>query len=308
MSRREVRVSMASTLSPAARTTLATQTHSRAALARAIVGRIALHCLLIGLGLAALAPIAWMLSTSLKPSGTEYEWPIRWIPERIMFGNYVMALTVMNFSVYYRNTFTIAILATLGTTLTSAMAGFAFARLRFVARGTLFVLVLSTMMLPEAVTLIPTYIIFRTVGWIDTLYPLIVPSWLGGSAFYIFLVRQFFLTIPHELDEAARIDGAGNLRIFWQILMPLAGPVLAVTAVFTFVDKWTQFLSPLIYLNSDQNRTVALGIALNRGLFNTQLNYLMADSLVMTLPIIVLFFVAQRYFMKGIVMTGLTGR
>jgi multiple sugar transport system permease protein len=275
---------------------------------RSIAGRVGLHGLLIALSVVALVPIAWMLSTSLKPSGTEYEWPIRWIPGRVLFGNYVKALTVMDFGVYYRNTFTIAILATLGTTLTSAMAGFAFARLRFVGRGPLFILVLSTMMLPEAVTLIPTYIIFRTVHWIDTLLPLIVPSWLGGGAFYIFLVRQFFLTIPHELDEAARIDGAGNLRIFWQILMPLAGPVLAVTAVFTFVDKWTQFLTPLIYLNSDQNRTVALGIALNSGMFNTQLNYLMADALVMTLPILVLFFVAQRYFMKGIVMTGLTGR
>jgi multiple sugar transport system permease protein len=281
---------------------------SRTARVRSSAGRFGLHGVLLALSIVALVPIAWMLSTSLKLSGTEYEWPIRWIPERIMFSNYVKALTVMNFGVYYRNTLSIGILATLGTTLTSAMAGFAFARLRFVGRGPLFLLVLSTMMLPEAVTLIPTYIIFRTVQWIDTLLPLIVPSWLGGSAFYIFLVRQFFLTIPHELDEAARIDGAGNVRIFWQILMPLAGPVLAVTAVFTFVDKWTQFLSPLIYLNSDQNRTVALAIALNKGLFNTRLNYLMADTLVMTLPVLVLFFVAQRYFMKGIVMTGLTGR
>ena len=255
---------MASTVTPTASVTLVAPAHGRAARLRSAASRVALHGLLIGLSVVALVPIVWMLSTSLKASGTEYEWPIRWIPERIVFGNYVKALTVMNFGAYYRNTFTIAILATLGTTLTSAMAGFAFARLRFVGRGPLFILVLSTMMLPEAVTLIPTYIVFRTVHWIDTLFPLIVPSWLGGGAFYIFLVRQFFLTIPHELDEAARIDGAGDFRIFWQILLPLAGPVLAVTAVFTFVDKWTQFLTPLIYLNSDQNRTVALGIALDR--------------------------------------------
>jgi len=299
---------VASTVTPTASVTLVAPAHGRAARLRSAASRVALHGLLIALSVVALVPIAWMLSTSLKASGTEYEWPIRWIPDRIVVGNYVKALTIMNFGAYYRNTFTIAILATLGTTLTSAMAGFAFARLRFVGRGPLFILVLSTMMLPEAVTLIPTYIVFRTVHWIDTLFPLIVPSWLGGGAFYIFLVRQFFLTIPHELDEAARIDGAGDFRIFWQILLPLAGPVLAVTAVFTFVDKWTQFLTPLIYLNSDQNRTVALGIALNNGLFNTRLNYLMADTVVMTLPILVLFFVAQRYFMKGIVMTGLTGR
>lgn len=267
-----------------------------------------LHALLIALSIVALVPIAWMLSTSLKPNGTEYAWPIQWIPDRLVFDNYVHSFAVMNFVQYYRNTFTIAILATLGATLTSSMAGYAFARLRFVGRDLLFIAVLSTMMLPDVVTLIPTYIIFRTVHWIDTLLPLIVPAWLGGGAFYIFLVRQFFMTIPYELDEAARIDGAGTFRIFSQILLPLAGPVLAVTAIFTFIDRWTQFLTPLIYLNSDQNRTVALGLALNQGMFNTHLNYLMADSLGMTLPIIVLFFVAQRYFMKGIVLTGLTGR
>jgi len=269
---------------------------------------LALNLLLIALSVAALLPIAWMVSTSLKPTGTEYEWPIRWIPDRIVLENYVRAHTVMNFALYYRNTITIAALSTLGATLTSTLAAYAFARLRFVGRNFWFVALLSTLMLPDIVTLIPTYVIFRTLKWIDTLYPLIVPSWLGGGAFFIFLARQFFMTIPFELDEAARIDGAGSFRIYWQIILPLSGPVLAVVSTFTFVDKWTQFLTPLIYLNSDEVRTVALGIALNKGLYNVHMNYLMAGSVAMTLPIVVLFFSAQRYFMKGIVMTGMAGR
>ena len=269
---------------------------------------VALNVLLVGLSIVALTPIAWMISTSLKPTGTEYEWPIRWIPDRVVLENYVRAHTIMNFAVYYRNTITIAVLSTVGATLTSTLAAYAFARGRFIARDFWFVVLLSTLMLPDIVTLIPTYVIFRTLGWIDTLYPLIVPSWLGGGAFFIFLARQFFMTIPFELDEAARIDGAGSFRIYWQIVMPLSGPVLAVVSTFTFVDKWTQFLTPLIYLNSDDLRTVALGIALNKGLYNVHMNYLMAGSVTMTIPIIVLFFVAQRYFMKGIVLTGLAGR
>ena len=274
----------------------------------AVAAGVALNLLLVVLSVGALLPIAWMVSTSLKPAGTEYEWPIRWIPDRIVLENYLRAHTVMNFAVYYRNTITIAALSTLGATLTSTLAAYAFARLRFVGRELWFVALLSTLMLPDIVTLIPTYVIFRTLKWIDTLYPLIVPSWLGGGAFFVFLARQFFMTIPFELDEAARIDGAGSFRIYWQIILPLSGPVLAVVSTFTFVDKWTQFLTPLIYLNSDEVRTVALGIALNKGLYNVHMNYLMAGSVAMTLPIVVLFISAQRYFMKGIVLTGLAGR
>jgi len=192
--------------------------------------------------------------------------------------------------------------------LTASLVAFGFARTRFPGRDALFVVVLGTMMIPHQVTIIPLYIIFRELGWLNTYLPLIVPAWLGGGAFFIFLARQFFMTIPFELDEAARIDGAGSFRIYWQILLPLSGPVLAVVSTFTFVDKWTQFLTPLIYLNSDDLRTVALGIALNKGLYNVHMNYLMAGSVAMTIPIIILFFSAQRYFMKGIVLTGLAGR
>lgn len=270
-----------------------------------------MNVLLLLISGVALVPLAWMISTSLKATGAEYDWPPRWIPEPIVFANYVRAHTVMNFAMYYRNTITISVLTTLGAVLTSTMAAYAFARLRFFGRDVFFVVLLATMMLPGIVTLIPTYIIFRTFGWINTLLPLIVPSFLGAGhsgAFNIFLARQFFMSIPYELEEAARIDGAGTFRIYWQIMLPLAGPLLAVIAIFTFLNHWTEFMAPLIYLNTDEMRTVALGIALNRGLFSVQLNYLMAASTVMTIPVVVLFFAAQRYFMKGILLTGLAGR
>jgi multiple sugar transport system permease protein len=266
------------------------------------------HVFLIGISLVALLPITWMISTSLKAKGTELEWPIKWIPDPIVWQNYVSAHTILSFGYYYRNTILIAVLATVGAALTSSMAGFAFARLRFVGRGPLFIMVLATLMLPNIVTLIPTYIIYRTAGWIDTFVPLILPSWVGGGAFNVFLMRQFFMTLPHELDDAARVDGASNFRIYAQILLPLCGPCQAVVAIFTFVEHWTEFLLPLIYLNSDYNRTVSIGLALGSGTFRNTYNYIMAVATTMTLPIVVLFFSAQRYFMKGIVMTGMAGR
>jgi multiple sugar transport system permease protein len=272
------------------------------------VSHLVAHLVLLGISAVALVPIIWMTSTALKAKGTELEWPIRWIPDPIVWQNFVTAHTILSFGYYYRNTIAIAALSTLGAALTASMAGFAFARLKFVGRGPLFILVLTTLMLPNIVTLIPTYMIWRQMGWIDTLVPLIVPSWLGGGAFNVFLMRQFFMTLPHELDDAARVDGASNYRIYAQILLPLCGPVLAVVAIFTFVEHWTEFLLPLIYLNSDKMRTVSIGLELGSGTFRNTYNYIMAVATVMTLPILVLFFSAQRYFMKGIVMTGMAGR
>jgi multiple sugar transport system permease protein len=271
-------------------------------------GRLVAHATLLVVSAVALLPLVWMLSTSLKAKGTELEWPIRWIPEPIVWQNYIQAHTILSFAYYYRNTITIALLATLGAVITSSMAGYAFARLRFVGRDLLFIMVLATMMLPSIVTLIPTYIIWRELGAIDTFLPLIMPSWLGGTAFNVFLTRQFFMTLPHDLDDAARVDGASNYRIYWQILLPLCGPVLAVVAIFTFVEHWTEFLLPLIYLNSDHMRTVAIGLALGKGTFRNTYNYIMAIAFTMTLPIGIIFFSAQRYFMKGVVMTGMAGR
>lgn len=275
---------------------------------RTLVAHSGLYVLLITISVVATVPMLYMISTSLKQSGLEYEWPVKWIPDPIVWANYAKAHTVMPFHFFYRNTVVIAITSTAGSMLTATMAGYAFARLRFIGRNFLFVLTLATMMLPGIVTLIPTFLLFRHFGWINTLYPMIVPHILGGGAFYIFLTRQFFMSIPYELEEAARIDGASSIRIYWQIMIPLAGPVLAVIGVFGFVDRWTEFLQALIYLNTDDVRTVAIGLALNNALFEDRLNYIMAASFTMSVPIIALFFFAQRYFMRGIVMTGFAGR
>ena len=198
-------------------------------------------------------PLAWLISTSLKTGAQTFVMPPKWIPDPIVWENYPEAFKAVPFHRYFWNTIQIVIFATLGTLITASMAAFAFARLRFPGRGFLFGLVLSTIMLPGIVTLIPTFILFRYLGWINTLLPLIVPYWFGGGAFNIFLIRQFFMTLPYELDEAARIDGASNFRIYWNILMPLSKPVLATVAVFSFIHHWNDFFLPLVYLRTPAN-------------------------------------------------------
>lgn len=254
-----------------------------------------------------LVPFLWLLSSSLKSEGQIWVFPIQWVPKPVMWSNYVRALTYLPFGLYTMNTLFITIMTLLGVVLTSSLAGYAFARLRFPGREMIFYIVLSTMMLPYVVTLIPTYIIFKDLGWIDTFKPLIVPAFFGGGAFNIFLFRQFFRTIPQELLDAARIDGASELKIFGEIMVPLSSPVMATVAIFTFMGAWNDFLGPLIYLNSPNKLTVALGLANFKNLYSTNWNLLMAASAAMIMPIVALFFVAQRYFVKGIVLTGMKG-
>ena len=273
-----------------------------------------LHVVLIGLGALFVLPLLWLVSTSLKRSGSEMVYPPQWIPHPIMWSNYRTALFDLEpFLLYLRNTGIVATGVTIGDVLTTSLAGYGFARLRFPGRNVLFMGILATLMLPNIVTLIPTFLLMRSLHWIDTFLPLIVPAWAGastnGGAFSIFLFRQFFLTIPHELDEAARIDGASPLRIWWNVLLPLSGPVLITVVIFDVLNSWNDFLLPLIYLNSAENFTLALGL----GQFQlahqqTLWNYMMAASTAMIVPVIVLFFFAQRYFMRGIVTSGLAGR
>ena len=222
--------------------------------------------------------------------------------------NYVRAMTVLPFHLFVKNTLIITLSATAGSILTASLAGFAFARLRFPARGFLFGLCLSSMMLPYAVTMIPQFILFKSLGWVNTLLPLTVPAWFGGGAFFIFLCRQFFMTIPYEYDDAARIDGAGEWQIWARVILPLSRPVLATIAVFSFVNHWNDFMGPLIYLHSMEKRTIAVGLRTYLGMEGTDWNYLMAAAVASTIPILVLFFSAQRYFVKGVVMSGLAGR
>ncbi|MGH2533009.1 MAG: carbohydrate ABC transporter permease [Thermomicrobiales bacterium] len=253
-----------------------------------------------------LLPIFWLISTSLKAPGQIFRFPPEWMPNPVQWQNYPDALTAMPFGRYVLNTLVITLANVVGVLLSSSLAAYGFARLRFPGRDALFVLVLSSLMLPQTVILIPRYIEFRELGWIDTWLPLIVPNFFG-SAYFIFLLRQFFRTIPRDLSDAARVDGASELRIFWQIILPLSRPALAVVAIFTFLFNWNDFLEPLIYISSPDKFTVALGLASFRGLFATQWHLLMAASTVMILPVVVLFFVLQRYFVRGVVLTGIKG-
>jgi multiple sugar transport system permease protein len=270
--------------------------------------RLVAHALLAGFGVVMLVPLLWMLSTSLKLDGLEFEYPPRWIPGQLAFDNYAKGLTILPFGRYLVNTLVITIVATAGSVLSSSFVAFGFARLRFPERDKLFVLVLATLMIPWQVTLIPTFILFKELGWVNTYLPLTVTHFFGGGAFNIFLMRQYYMTIPYDLDEAARIDGASSLQIWWQVLLPLATPALGTIAVFGVLHHWNDFLGPLIFMNKPDMRTMALGLQFFIGQYGTRWNQLMAVSVIMTLPIIALFFSAQRLFMRGIVMTGLAGR
>lgn len=261
-------------------------------------------------GVIMLLPWLWMLSTAFKQSGQEFVFPPAWIPNPIKWTNFGEAINFLPvpFVRTALNTLIITFGATAGTVFSASLAAFSFARLRFKGREFMFLLVISTMMLPGVVTLIPTFLIFRTLGWLDTFLPLIVPSWLGGSAFSIFLLRQFFLTIPRELDEAARMDGASNLRIFWNIILPLAQPALMTIIIFQVLWRWNDFLEPLIYLNTMTHYTIALALRVFQNDRSQRINYLMALSTLQTLPIVILFFFGQKYFIRGITLTGLSGR
>jgi ABC-type glycerol-3-phosphate transport system permease component len=275
---------------------------------RETIGALAWHIMLSAFALVLIAPLVWLISTSLKEQGAIFKLPPEWIPNPVRLQNYPEALTAQPFGRFFANTMIITVLATLGTVITASMAAYSFARLRFPMRSFWFGVMISTLMLPSIVTLIPTFILFRMLKWIDTFYPLIVPFWFGGSPFFIFLLRQFFLTIPLELDEAARIDGAGNFRIYWQIILPLAKPALATVTIFSIINHWNEFVLPLIYLHSTEKWTMAIGLQGFSDLYSTQWHWLMAASTVMVLPLIILFFSAQRYFLEGIHMAGLTGR
>lgn len=273
-----------------------------------VVTRVIVHVTLVLIAALSCLPLVYMVSTSLKPDGTEQEFPIKWIPERIAWENYQRAYEAVPVLIFLKNTVIIVVVCMVGELLSSSLVGYGFARLRFPGRNVLFMLMLSTLMLPYFVTMIPLFVLFRTLGWIDTLYPLTVPAFFGGPAFYIFLMRQFFLTLPTDLDQAARIDGAGFFRIWWSILLPLARPALATIAILSLVFHWNDFTGPLILLNSEENFTLALGVRVFQHWYRTYFNQMMAYATMMTIPIFTLFFLFQKHFVKGIATTGLTGR
>ncbi|HEX4054864.1 MAG TPA: carbohydrate ABC transporter permease [Tepidisphaeraceae bacterium] len=258
-------------------------------------------------------PFLWMISTSLKTVSQTMTDPPQIIPHPAVPGNYwkVIISDKVDFPLYTRNTLVIAALSVLGTTLSSAVAAYGFAKIRFRGRGILFVLMLSTMMIPFPVMMLPLFMIFRFIGdhtplqMLGTFRPLWLPTWFG-SAFSIFLLRQFFLTIPDDLGEAARIDGCSEWGIFWRIMLPLSRPALAVVALFSFMWAWNNFLGPLLYLQRPEQYTLALGLqAFQSQQGGTDWNLLMAASMLVMLPVILLFFLAQKTFIRGIATTGL---
>lgn len=269
--------------------------------------KIIIYALLIGFSLLFIFPFVWMVGTSLTASGLVLDRNRPIIPLHPVWHNYVEALTVLPFNIFLKNTLLISVLSVIGETLSASLVAFAFARLKFPGRDALFVLVLSTMMLPAQVTMIPTFIMFTVPGWIDSLKPLIVPSFFGGGAFFIFLLRQFFLTIPGELEDAARIDGCGSFGIYRHVIMPLSKPALTAVALFSFIGHWNDFLGPLIYTQSMDKKTLALGLNAFEGLHGTEYNLMMAASVAVLIPIIVIFFFSQKYFVEGVVTSGVKG-
>lgn len=275
---------------------------------RRLVGNALTYTVLTLLSLIFTLPLLWMVTTSLKEQGQVFHVPPVWIPDPFRWDNYPEATRRAPLWLWLHNTATITVLATVGNVLTASMVGFGFARLRFPGRDVLFILLLSTMMLPPVVTLVPKFIMFRTIGWNDTFYPLIVPSFFGVSAFNIFLVRQYYLTIPLDMDEAARIDGASNWQVWWQILVPLSTPVLVAVAIFSFVQHWNEFLDPLVFLHSEQMKTLSLGLRAFINPNDASWHITMAASMWLIVPMIAIFFIGQRHFIQGAAMSGITGR
>jgi multiple sugar transport system permease protein len=273
-----------------------------------------LHLALIGLSLIFTFPLIWMLLTSVKPLEETMSTKIVWIPSHILWHNYYDAfvyhsdkLGYIPFLIYGRNTLLVCALVVSGTICSNALVAYAFARMRFPGRDLLFSITLATMMIPFPVLMVPIYALFKNLGWVGTFRPLWVPAWFG-SAFNIFLLRQFFRTIPFELSEAARLDGCSEWQIFRQVIMPLSKPALAVVALFSFMGTWNDFLGPMIYLIDQKTFTLGLGLQAYQSQHGgTPWNLLMAASAMVMLPIIVLFFFAQKQFIQGIAVTGLKG-
>src|SRR5918911_611743 len=251
-------------------------------------------------------PLYWMVATSFKTTPEVFQNPPVWWPAHLMWSNYPEALKVFPFLRYLRNTLTITAPVTIGTTVSSSLVAYGFSLLRWKGRDIVFYLVLATLMIPQWVTLVPLYILFNNIGWVNTYKPLIVPGFFGDP-FSIFLLRQFFLRQPQELVDAARIDGASHLRIFLQITLPLAKPALAVVALFQFIYSWTDFFNPLIYLSNPDKYTLQLGLYNFFAQHFVDWPGFMAASLVVLSPIVILFFLTQRTFIEGITFTGLRG-
>ena len=251
-------------------------------------------------------PFFWMVSTSLKIPENIYLDPPQWIPDPVAWSNYIEIFDVGPVWAWIYNSTVITVVSVVTRTLSSIMVAYGFARFKFPGSRVLFFLLLSSLMLPGHVTIIPRFLMFRDWQWLDTFWPLITPNFFA-AAFSVFLIRQFLMTLPREIDEAAEIDGATSWDILWRLLVPLSKPVIATVAVFTFIDSWNEFFEPFIYLSSPDRLTLAVGIRWFRTQYETQFHLMMAISVVAVLPIIIAFLFTQKYFIRGIALTGLKG-
>lgn len=256
--------------------------------------------------LAFVFPLYWMVSTSLKTDVEIFMVPPTLIPLDPQWQNYPASTQYIPFWQYMFNTLVICALTIVGTVISCSLIAYGFARVRWPGRNVVFIIYLSTIMLPAQVTMIPLYIVFRQMGWVGTMWPLVVPAFFG-NALYVFLLRQFFMTIPNELTDAARIDGANELGIFWRIMLPLLKPALATVALFTFVATYRDFLGPLIYLTEQNQWTISLGLKMFQNMYGAQWQLMMAAATLTMIPTMVLFFLTQRTFIEGIALTGIKG-
>jgi multiple sugar transport system permease protein len=271
------------------------------------VERFFLYFVLIAGAAVCLLPLVWMLRSSLMTSVQIFELPPRLVPHPFRWSNYGEALTILPFGRYFVNSIAIVVLVIVGTVITSSLCAYSFARIKWRGRDLVFSLIVATMMLPYAVTLIPTFVGWSAVRLTNTFGPLIIPAWFGGGAFYIFLLRQFYRGIPRELDEAARIDGANHVQIYSHIMVPLTKTSLIVVGLFAFLNTWNDFLGPLVYLNSSNKYTLALGLMQFTGMYKAEWHLMMAAATVVVAPAILIFLVGQRYFIEGIALTGIKG-
>ncbi len=272
---------------------------------RSKLGKFFVFLILIGGSAMILSPVWWMFSTSLKGMKEIMHYPPTWYPHEVHWDNYIKAWTSANFTRYTLNTLFLAFFGVTSNVLSNSFIAYGFAKIKFPGRKILFGIVLATMMIPGFVTMIPRYIMFTKMGWINTYLPLIVPGFFGSS-FFIFLLRQFFMSIPNSLVEAARIDGASHFYIWRKIMIPLAKPAIATVAIFAFNGKWNDFVGPLLYLNSEKLYTIQVGLAHFKGQVGTQWNFLMAASLMALIPVVAIFFIFQNHFIEGMDVAGST--
>jgi ABC-type glycerol-3-phosphate transport system permease component len=251
-------------------------------------------------------PFLWLVASSLKTSTELFAVPTVWVPKAPQWSNYLLSLTAFPFFPYLRNTLLIVLCNIVGSVLSATLAGYGFSRIKWKGRNVVFIIVLMTMMLPFQVTMIPLFMVFQKLRWIGTFYPLTVTPFLG-NAFFIFLMRQFFLTIPDALSEAAIIDGAGEFRIFFQICVPLVRPAITTVAIFAFLNSWNDFMGPLLFLTRDRLYTLSIGIQQIMSINDPRWNLLMAMGVMMTVPVLIIFFLLQKYFIQGISFAGIKG-